>query len=207
MSVALEEKKKNLEGRPTFLSVEKRIQAMTLKMTRRNLPHITIPGVAYHLTFRLKEGRLSLAEIKLMLEHIKSGEPEFYELFAAAVMPDHVHVLLQPRPGVEASRIWKGMRGASARKLNQARGTTGQVWDEERYDRIARDQEDLEVKIRYILNNPVKAGMVKNGLDYEGVYIARARMPAPLQEQRAPLQEQRVPLQEKPAPLEEKKKS
>jgi len=164
---------------------------MTLKMTRRNLPHITIPGVAYHLTFRLKEGRLSSAEIKLMLEHIKMGEPEFYELFAAAVMPNHVHVLLQPRPGVEASRIWKGLRGASARKINLARGTRGKVWDEERFDRIVRDEEDLEVKIRYILNNPVKAGMVKDGLQYEGMYIAQARMPAPLQEKAAPLEDKK----------------
>jgi len=138
------------------------------------LPHITIPGVAYHLTFRLKEGRLSSPEIKLMLEHLKAGDPEFYELFAAVVMPNHVHVLLQPRPGMEASRIWKGIKGASARKINQARGTKGHIWDEERFDRIVRDEEDLKVKINYILNNPVKAGLVKNGLEYEGMYIKNA---------------------------------
>jgi len=165
---------------------------MTLKMTRRNLPHITIPGVAYHLTFRLKEGRLNAEEIKLVLEHIKSGEPEFYKLFAAAVMPNHVHVLLQPGPGMEASRIWKGIKGASARKINLRRGTKGNIWDDERFDRIVRDEEDLEVKVKYILNNPVKAGMVKNGLQYEGMYIAQARMPAPLQDKPAPLEDKKL---------------
>jgi putative transposase len=170
---------------------------MTLKMTRRNLPHIAIPGVAYHLTFRLPEGRLSQEEIRLVLEHLKAGDEKYYDLFAAVVMPNHVHALLQPRPGIEMARITKGIKGASARKINQGRGTKGSVWDEERFDRIVRDEEDLEVKVRYILNNPVKAGLAKHGLDYEGMYIARARMPAPLQEMPAPLQEMPAPLQEK----------
>ena len=171
------------------MSVQK---IMTLKQTRRNLSHITIPGLAYHLTFALKAGRLSAEEIKLVLDHIRAGDPEFYELFAAAVMPNHVHVLLQPRPGVELVRIVKGMKGASARKINQARGAKGQVWKEECYDRIVRDQEDFEVKVQYLLNNPVKAGLVKDGLQYEGMYIksarnaqnAQARMPAPLEEKK-----------------------
>lgn len=144
---------------------------MTLKITRRDLPHITIPGRAYHITFALKHGRLSSEEIRLVLDHIPSGDPEFYELFAAVVMPNHVHALLQPRPGIELSRIMKGMKGASARKINLARGSSGQVWVEECFDRVVRDREDLEVKIQYLLNNPVKAGLARDGREYEGIYV------------------------------------
>jgi len=49
-----------------------------------------------------------------------------------------------------------------------------------------RDEEDWEVKIKYILNNPVKAGMVKDGLQYEGMYIksAQTAMSVPLEDKK-----------------------
>src|SRR5216683_1208881 len=97
----------------------------TPKIRRRNLPHWTLDGSTYFVTFRLKIGTLSLEERQLVIAHLLSGHEKFYQLAAAVVMPDHVHLLLCPLPGFTLSRIMKGIKGVSARKINQRRKSTG----------------------------------------------------------------------------------
>jgi hypothetical protein len=41
------------------------------------------------------------------------------------------------------------------------------VWQDESYDRIIRDDQELEEKLLYMYNNPVKAGLVADPADYE----------------------------------------
>jgi len=142
-----------------------------IKVKRRNLPHWTDAGATYFVSFHTKEGELSLEEIEMVLEHLESGHQRFYALIAAVVMPNHVHLLIQPFPGVELSRVMKGIKGVSARKINQARGIRGSLWQDESFDRIVRDQEELEEKLQYILNNPIKEGLAEDAFDYPGLYF------------------------------------
>ena len=86
-------------------------------------------------------------------------------------MPDHLHLLIKPNPGVELSRITKGIKGVTARKINERRKIRGNLWQDESFDRIIRSQEELDEKIKYMLNNPVKRGLAKNGFIYEGCYF------------------------------------
>lgn len=39
-------------------------------------------------------------------------------------------------------------------------------WQPESFDRLIRDANDLDQKIKYVLNNPVKAGLVKHWKDW-----------------------------------------
>src|SRR6476661_3561210 len=103
-------------------------EPLPLKKTRRNLPHWTLDGSVYFVTFRLLEGVLVPAERVLVLDHVKAGRGTFYALLAAVVMPDHVHIILKPNPGFNLSRIMKGMKGASSRLVNEARGAKGRLW-------------------------------------------------------------------------------
>jgi REP element-mobilizing transposase RayT len=102
------------------------------------------------------------------LEHVKSGHGRFYELAAATVMPDHVHLIFKPHGDVDPSRIMKGIKGVSARLVNQHRNTTGRVWQEESWDRIIRDVAEFDEKLQYMYNNPVKAGLAADGDEYDG---------------------------------------
>jgi len=92
-----------------------------LRITRRRLPHWQQEGSIYFVTFRTEKEPLSHDELRLVVEHIKSGNGRFYCLLAAVVMPDHVHILIRPNEGIGLSRIMKGIKGVSAMLLNRTR--------------------------------------------------------------------------------------
>ena len=144
-----------------------------LQITRRNLPHWTMEGSTYYLTFRLRDDarHLEQADRQVVLSHLKSGDKVYYDLIAAVVMPDHAHALLRPRKGMELSRIMKGIKGVSARLVNQARRCHGPLWQDESWDRIVRDPDELDEKLQYMLDNPVRKGLVSDGWDYDGWYV------------------------------------
>jgi putative transposase len=85
--------------------------------------------------------------------------------YAYCLMPDHVHLLL----GVGASSnlnsvvgAWKSHCYAARRK----RGLERRFWQRSFYDHALREEEDLEVAGRYILENPVRAGLVREIREY-----------------------------------------
>ena len=143
-----------------------------LKITRRNLPHWMAEGVTYYVTFRLRQGSLSADEIVLVLDHIKAGRQRFYRLTAAWVMPDHVHIVLAPSDGLSLSAVMKGIKGVSARKINSCRGTSGPIWQDESWDRIVRDEDELHEKLNYMLLNSAKAGLTDDPWTYCGWFIS-----------------------------------
>ncbi len=140
----------------------------TLKIHSRHLPHWEADGAIYFVTFRAKNNILSIQEQTIVLHHIVEGDNKFYTLIAAIIMPDHVHVLLFPMPSYSLSRIMKGIKGVSARKINTARNTLGTVWQDESYDRIVRDEKELKTKIFYMLHNPVKKELTDDPWHYHG---------------------------------------
>lgn len=141
-----------------------------LKKTHRRLPHWAREGSTYFVTFRMAEGELGAKERKIVLDHAKHGAGKFYALAAVVVMPDHVHLLLQPRRAFDLSRVLKGMKGVSARLVNDSRGEHGNLWQDESCDRIMRDQAEFDEKLDYMLNNPVKRGLVEDPWAYDGWY-------------------------------------
>jgi REP element-mobilizing transposase RayT len=142
-----------------------------LHITRRNLPHWHMEGSTYYVTFRLASGSLSVAERALVRTHLQDGHGKFYQLAAAVIMPDHVHLLVRPVDVYTLSRVLKGIKGVSARLLNRQRGTHGQIWQDESWDRIVRDATEFEEKLLYMANNPFAAGLVAVDQPYDGWLI------------------------------------
>ena len=54
----------------------------------------------------------------------------------------------------------QSLKGFSAARCNCQLGSHGTFWQQESYDHWVRDADELERIIRYIENNPVKAGLV-----------------------------------------------
>jgi REP element-mobilizing transposase RayT len=87
-----------------------------------------------------------------------------YELGTWVVMPNHVHVLLYP--SVDLSRIVSGIKVTSAKEANRRLNRTGAFWSRDYYDRCVRDATEEQKIIRYIENNPVKAGLCRTPADW-----------------------------------------
>jgi putative DNA methylase len=83
-----------------------------------------------------------------------------YRLLAWVVMPNHVHTLIEMRetPMAAVVRSWKSF---TANEANRLLGRAGTFWQPEYFDRYIRDEEHLGKAIRYIENNPVKAGLAR----------------------------------------------
>jgi putative transposase len=102
-------------------------------------------------------GRRSLAK-----STASEGRPTArYELGCYVVMPNHVHAIVRPlderaKPLEAIVGSWKQF---SARRFNRARGAKGDIWQEETFDRIIRDEEHLWRAIQYIGRNPDLANL------------------------------------------------
>jgi len=75
------------------------------------------------------------------------------------VMPDHFHALIKLR---EASlpEIMRRVRSVSSRRINQSLGRTGSLWQPNYHDHALRLEEDRRSIARYIVSNPLRAGLV-----------------------------------------------
>ncbi|MBS1857150.1 MAG: transposase [Acidobacteria bacterium] len=88
-------------------------------------------------------------------------ELHLYELFAWAIMPNHVHILVKPQAPL--ARLTHAVKTYSAREANRLLGRTElPFWQKESFDRWVRDGKEFDNIVRYIEGNPVKAGLVSS---------------------------------------------
>jgi Rad3-related DNA helicase/REP element-mobilizing transposase RayT len=83
-----------------------------------------------------------------------------YRLVAWCVMPNHVHVVVQPHTGFELSDILQSWKGYTAREANKLLGRCGEFWMPEYFDHLVRDEEDLLHAVEYAWLNPHRAKLV-----------------------------------------------
>jgi REP element-mobilizing transposase RayT len=83
-----------------------------------------------------------------------------YRLVAWCVMPNHVHVIFRLFPGQELANVVRSWKTYTARKANRLLGRSGTFWQREYYDRLIREDGELDRAIEYVLSNPERAGLV-----------------------------------------------
>jgi REP element-mobilizing transposase RayT len=138
---------------------------------RRMLPHHQKAGRAIFITF-CKANRIAFttdARDAILRHCLHDGKR--YNLHAAVVMPDYVHLLLLPLRDEKGwpyslPTILKLVKGTSARSVNKLSGSSGPVWQEESFDHVLRSQESFEEKLEYLRQNPVRRGLVNKPEDY-----------------------------------------
>jgi len=84
---------------------------------------------------------------------------ERYSLAAFAVMPNHAHVLFSPRNGHAIADIIKSWKGYTANAINKRSGRQGELWQEDYWDRLIRNEKHYHRVKAYVMNNPGKAGL------------------------------------------------
>jgi putative transposase len=84
---------------------------------------------------------------------------ERYHVACFVVMPNHCHLIIRPFGDNELEDLLGAIKGVTSRFVNRALERTGDLWQQESFDRIIRDDEHLYNAIQYIGNNPRTAGL------------------------------------------------
>jgi REP element-mobilizing transposase RayT len=140
---------------------------------RRNLPHLQRDCKAHFVTFCTYQ-RWILPELarEIALASCLHDNHLKLDVAVVVVMPDHVHMIFTPlvndaaREVFSLGEIMDAIKGSSAHKINRQLGRTGKVWQTESFDHVLRSSENLRRKIQYILDNPVRKGLVAAWAEY-----------------------------------------
>ncbi len=108
----------------------------------------------------------------MMQDTLLKFDMEKYRLLAWCIMPNHLHVLIEPRlPLSSIVRSWKSFTGRWAMKNHAELGLrvprAHRFWMPDYWDRYIRDEKHLRSAIYYIHNNPVKAGLCQKAIDWQ----------------------------------------
>jgi len=96
-------------------------------------------------------------------------------LLAWVLMPDHLHMLLQLGADRGLSPLVGRIKARSAKAVQHVTGCKGAVWAKGYHDRALRREDDLRDVVRYIIANPLRAGLVRRCGDYpfwDAVYLS-----------------------------------
>ena len=131
---------------------------------------ISEPGRAYLVTTSCLERAPIFSDVALGMlvanEIILSDLSNRTLTYADVVMPDHLHWLFQLQAKQSLSPVVRRVKGRSSIQVNQARQTSGSVWQPGFHDRAVRVEESLETLGNYVVHNPVRAGLVTISDDY-----------------------------------------
>jgi REP element-mobilizing transposase RayT len=81
------------------------------------------------------------------------------ETLCYVIMQDHLHWLMVLQEG-ELGEVIRLLKGRTAHAIGEA------IWQANYYDHAVRDDEDMRRMARYIVANPLRAGLVERIEDY-----------------------------------------
>ena len=131
---------------------------------------------------RLRSGRHSQSGQIYMITVVTAERQRVFEQFSAArtligymktendlqrantvafvVMPDHLHWLMQLGESATLSQVVRGVKSLTSHRLGYP------VWQRGYHDHAVRHDEDLKAMSRYVIANPIRAGLVSSVGDY-----------------------------------------
>ncbi|MGH8028513.1 MAG: REP-associated tyrosine transposase [Arenimonas sp.] len=130
---------------------------------------ISLPGQVY-LTTTVCVDRIRLfADFEAACAAARVlGSPEAWydaEVFAWVLMPDHLHALVQLGE-LPLHRVMQSVHSRAAIASNRAMKRTGAVWQGAFHEHALREDESCLAAARYLIANPLRAGLVTRVGDY-----------------------------------------
>ena len=122
---------------------------------------LEIPGAIYHVVFKTTDEAPTLtgSSADCVAEEIIALESDgLAQVLAWSIMSTHVHILLAPANG-KLSKVVHRIKGRTAYKLGKRHREMKKIWVRRYYDRRIRNDKQREEAERYIIENPVKAGL------------------------------------------------
>jgi len=103
---------------------------------------------------------------ELVQDALLQFDGERYRVLEWAIMPNHVHVLIETLPGYRLGDIVHSWKSFTAKEANRILSRSGEFWMRDYFDRFIRDEKHLASVREYVRNNPVKAGLVEKPEDW-----------------------------------------
>ncbi len=129
-------------------------------------PRYTPIGAEYHVTARINRGEFVLESkvIKeLFLHTVKRAKEKYsFKLRNFTIMDNHIHFLIKPGKDENLSKIMQWVLSVFARHFNKLFNLKGHVWYDRFKSTVIESFQQLIATYKYICNNPVKAGIIKN---------------------------------------------
>jgi len=93
-------------------------------------------------------------------------EGQRYQIFAGVIMPDHVHLLIQPWSKEEGTlwaigSILHSIKSYSAKEIPKVMPHIGKIWQDGRHERLILSNQHFQAAWEYIRQNPIKADISK----------------------------------------------
>jgi putative transposase len=96
-------------------------------------------------------------------ESLKYG----FKIWAYCFMPNHLHLLLEgDKTDADMKLFVKVFKQKTGYLYNKKSGNSGKLWQSSYYDHVLRSDEDTYEVLKYILDNPVRKGLVNKYTDY-----------------------------------------
>ncbi len=131
---------------------------------------ISIPGQVYFITVVCKEREIRFKDFYIAAETSRVlVMPSTWSdavVLAWVLMPDHYHVLISLGQKVTLQNVMQRANSILAIAVNKVSCRSGQVWQSAYYDRALRSDEHLKTAARYLIANPLRAGLVANIGEY-----------------------------------------
>jgi len=96
---------------------------------------------------------------------LRACATEGFEILAYCYMPDHLHLVIEAqRPDADLKRLVR--RAKQHAGFYFKRAIRHELWQRYGYERVLRNEEETWAVVRYVIENPVRAGLVDSPLDY-----------------------------------------
>ncbi len=110
-----------------------------------------------------------IAEIVAEAIHHRDGSK--YILHAYSIMSNHVHMIIELPPEGVLYDILRELKGWTGKECNKILNRHGDFWQHEGYDHVIRKGR-FGYAVAYVLNNPVKARIVKHWREHRWTYLS-----------------------------------
>ncbi|MEM1248777.1 MAG: transposase [Acidobacteriota bacterium] len=97
------------------------------------------------------------------------------KIVGPVAMSNHMHLLLAPETTKQLTEFMRYVNSNVARKVGRLHGWRGKFWDK-RYSAIvvSHEEEAQVARLKYLLSQGVKEGLVKRPEDWPGLHVGRA---------------------------------
>lgn len=128
-----------------------------------------VPGGTYHVSARINNKELHLQEVlckSIILEIMEKLQTEMgFKFEHFAIMDNHVHFIITTLD-LELPKIMQRLLMTYTIRYNKAMKRTGHIWGDRYFSRVLRTQAEFEQCFEYLSQNPIKAVLITNELNW-----------------------------------------